>query len=73
MQFFFVIYCPISPLPFAPELLEGVVYIKVTKDFHVAKFSGWFLFSVYLTDQQYMAQLISSCNSFFTRCYPSFL
>lgn len=67
------IYCPISLLPFTPKLVEEVVYIKVAKDFHAAKFSGWF-YSVYLTDQQCTAQSVSSASGcFFTWCHPSFL
>ena len=74
MQLLFPIYCPISLLPFTPKLLEEVVYIKVAKDFHVAIFSGWFLSSVYLTDQQCTAQSVSSASGcFFTWGHPSFL
>ena len=66
-QLLFSIYCPLSLLPFTPKLLEEVVYVKVAGDFHIANFSGWFLSSVYLTDQQYTAQSISSAsNRFFT-------
>ena len=73
-QLLFSIYCPLSLLPFTPKLLEEVVYVKVAGDFHIANFSGWFLSSVYLTDQQYTAQSISSAsNRFFTWCDPSFL
>ena len=64
MQLLFSIYCPISLLPFTPKLLEEVVCIKVANDFHVAKFSGWFLALVYLTDQ-YIAQSISPATNHF--------